>query len=54
MKPRTVRLVCGCVNFFEREATLEMCPQHEQAFREVHVRWMLEHRQRQPLEDVEL
>lgn len=54
MKPRTITLPCGCINFSEREATLEMCQVHEQEFRDVHIRWMIEHRAANPIEDIEL
>jgi len=54
MKPATFSLPCGCINFVGREATLEMCPAHENEFREIHVRWMQEHRAAHPIGDIEV
>lgn len=54
MKPATFSLPCGCINLVGHEVNVHMCPAHEKEFREVHVRWMLEHRQAQAIEDIDL
>lgn len=54
MKPATYGLPCGCINFVGREATMEMCPEHYKAWREVHIRWMQEDRAAHPIDDIEL
>lgn len=54
MKPATFSLPCGCINLVGHEVNVHMCPAHEKEFREVHVKWMLEHRQAQAIEDIDL
>lgn len=54
MKPETFSLPCGCIQLVGHEVNVHMCPACEKEFRDVHIRWMLESRARNPIVDVEL